>query len=71
MDGKLHVKDIKEFNKLSMPSRRAVVDKDIPNGYEMIERLENRLRASEKRITALQTQLNNITGKVILMENKK
>ena len=59
------VKDDKELKALLKPSRSAVVDADIPNGLELIEKLEKRLAKAEKQIKGMETRINNLNGQVI------
>lgn len=61
----------KMLKELQKPSRRHRLDADLPSGSQMVEKLERRLVKAEKRIEGLETQLNNVTAKVITMENKK
>ncbi len=55
---------------MQSPSRRARLDAEVKSGSQIVEGLEKRLAKAEKRIKGLETQLNNVTAKVILMENK-
>lgn len=55
---------------LQNPSKRRRLDTDIPSGSQVVECLERRLGALEKRIKGIETQMVNVTAKVIIMENK-
>ena len=71
IDGKLHVKTMAEANKYMKPIKDKVVEAEIGiSAIDRLNQLEKKIIKLEKKITGMQTQLDNTVGKVILMEQK-
>jgi hypothetical protein len=71
IDGKLHVKTMAEANKYMKPIKDKVVVEEISiSAVDRLNRLEKKIIKLEKEITGMQTQMNNVVAKVILMEQK-
>jgi len=70
-DGKLHVKNKAEAEKYMKPIKDKVVVEEISiSAVDRLNRLEKKIIKLEKEITGMQTQMNNVVAKVILMEQK-
>jgi hypothetical protein len=71
IDGKLHVKTMAEANKYMKSIKDKVVVEEISiSAVDRLNRLEKKIIKLEKEITGMQTQMNNVVAKVILMEQK-
>ena len=71
IDGKLHVKTMAEANKYMKPIKDKAVEEVIGiSAVGRLDKLEKQIEKLQKKITGMQTQLDNTVGKVILMEQK-
>jgi len=70
-DGRFHVKNKAEANKYMKPIKDKALEEVIGiSAVGRLDKLEKQIEKLQKKITGMQTQLDNTVGKVILMEQK-